>query len=258
MTLKQYFKLVDVQARLGLKADAAKFYLGYIWWVLEPLLFVAIFYLVFDVIMDSGRSDFLVFLMCGKLPFVWFTKSVNTASGSIVGSASLIGKIDVPKTMFPMVLVQEGLYRQVTVFGILLFVLLANGYTPSWVWLWFLPVALLQYVMIVGCSFIGAVLVCFVRDFSMIIQLGMIFLMFTSGVFWDARSLASAQMTEAILTYNPMAFVLDAYRQVLMYHTAPDQGLLLANFVLFSLVLALAVRFMRSNSQLLALRALTA
>lgn len=258
MTLRQYFKLVDVQARFGLKADAAKFYLGYIWWVLEPLLFVAIFYLVFGIIMNSGRADFLVFLMCGKLPFIWFTKSVNGSANSIVGSASLIGKIDVPKTMFPMVLIQEGLYRQVTVFGILFFVLVANGYYPGWIWLWFIPIALLQYLMIVGCSFIGATIVCYVRDFSMIIQLGMVFLMFTSGVFWDARSLASAQMTEAILTYNPIAFVLDAYRQVLMYHHAPDPELLLANFALFSVVLALAVRFMRSNSQSLALKALTA
>ena len=63
MKLVQYFRLVDTQARMALKADSAQYYLGYIWWILEPLLFVAIFYLVFEVFLESHRSDFLIFLM---------------------------------------------------------------------------------------------------------------------------------------------------------------------------------------------------
>jgi len=57
MTLAQYFRLIDIQARMLLKADSSKFILGYMWWFLEPLLWVAVFYLVFNVILDNkGRS----------------------------------------------------------------------------------------------------------------------------------------------------------------------------------------------------------
>ncbi len=119
MPFSQYIRLVDIMARMALRADASRFFLGYIWWVLEPLLWVAVFYVVFVMILAQRQADFLVFLMTGKLVFVWFSKSVTQASSSIVNSKGLVGKINVPKTLFPMAMVQEGLYRQVAVFALL-------------------------------------------------------------------------------------------------------------------------------------------
>jgi lipopolysaccharide transport system permease protein len=258
MTLSQYFRLVHIQAKLALKGDASRYYLGYIWWVLEPMLFVAVFYFVFDVILDSGRADFLVFLICGKIPFIWFSKSVNSSANAIIGNAGLIGKIDVPKTMFPLVRIHEGAYREITVFAFLLVFLLAMGYSPGWNWLWIVPIALLEYLIIVTCGFIASTIVCYVRDFSLLVSLGTLFLMFSSGLFWDPRSLPDPRMGELILTYNPIAFLLDAYRQALMFNTAPDLELMVGNVIVFGAALVLTVGFMRSRSQSLALRALTA
>lgn len=241
---------------MALKADASKTYLGYLWWVLEPLLYVGVFYVVFNVILDSGRSDYLVFLMCGKFAFIWFSKTVIQGSNSIVANKGLIGKIDVPKSLFPMAAVQESLYKQAAVFLLLFIIILANGYGASFVWLWLVPIIIVNYLMIVACSFVGACLVCLVRDFSMLIPLGMIFLLFTSGIFWDVRDLGDPHKTDMVLALNPMAFMLDAYRQVLMNHTAPSL-LHLSYIGLGSFVLVrIMVRIMRRFSQFLALRAL--
>ena len=70
-------------ARMALRADASRLFLGYIWWVLEPLLWVGVFYVVFVIILGTREGDFLPFLMVGKLSFVWFSKSVTQASNSI-------------------------------------------------------------------------------------------------------------------------------------------------------------------------------
>ena len=156
---------------MALKSNASRYYFGYLWWILEPLLYVGVFYVVFNVILDSRRADFLVFLMCGKLPFVWFSKSVNQASNSIVGNAGLIGKIDIPKTLFPMAIIQEGLYKQAAVFLMLFGVLIVYDYVPSLAWLWLIPILAANYIMIVACAFIGSVLVCFMRDFTVLISL---------------------------------------------------------------------------------------
>lgn len=258
MTLRQYFKLVDVLARMALKADASKYFLGYIWWILEPLLFVGVFYVVFNVFLNSGRADFLVFLMCGKLPFVWFSKSVTQASNSIIANAGLIGKIDVPKSLFPMALLQETLYKQSAVFALLIAVLIVYGYQPAWVWLWLLPIVVVNYLLIVGCSFLGAILVCFMRDFSMLISIGMIFLMFTSGIFWDVHTLADPRMTDLILAVNPIAFILDSYRQVMMYGQAPVPVHLAMVGIGAGLMATLMLFVLRRWSKVLALKALTA
>ena len=166
MTLTQYLRLVDVQARMMLKKDAARLRLGYLWWVLEPLLWVGVFYLVFNTILDSaGRSgiDFLVFLTCGKFAFIWFSRTVTQASGSVVANSSLVSKVDLPKTLFPMAAVQESLYRQSTVYALMFAMLIACGYPPTWSWLWLLPILATYYLMIVACSLAGAYLVCLVQ-----------------------------------------------------------------------------------------------
>lgn len=258
MTAIQYFRLVDIQARMALKSDASKFFLGYIWWILEPLLYVGVFYLVFNVILDSRRTDFLVFLMCGKLPFVWFSKSVSQASSSIVTNAGMIGRLDIAKSLFPMAIIQQCAYKQSAVFALLLAVVLAHDYQPGWVWLWLAPIIVVNYLLIVGCAFLGAILVCFMRDFSLFISLGMVFLMFTSGIFWDVRGLQDTQMTEVILTVNPLAFLLDAYRQVLMYGQAPEVPLLVMVGLGSGLMVVVMLYVLHTWSKLLALKALTA
>ncbi|MBN7797792.1 ABC transporter permease [Parahaliea mediterranea] len=258
MPLRHYFRLMDTQARMALRASASRYYLGYLWWLLEPLLWVGVFYVVFNMILDSRRADFLVFLMCGKLTFIWFSKAVTQASNSIVANRGLIAKIDIPKSLFPMATVQENLYKQLAVFALLFATLWVSGYAVSAAWVWLLPLIAVNYLMIVACALIGACLVCMARDFSMFIPLGMTFLLFTSGIFWDVRDLGDPAKTDLVLAVNPLAFVLDAYRQILMYQTPPDAGhLLLIGLVSAVIVIGMAW-VMRRGSQFLALKALTA
>lgn len=258
MPFSQYFRLVDIMARMALRADASRYFLGYIWWVLEPLLWVAVFYIVFVIILAQRHADFLVFLMTGKLVFVWFSKSVTQASNSIVSSKGLVGKINVPKTLFPMAIVQEGLYRQVAVFGLLGAFLVGSGYAVTATWWYLVPLILVNYVIIIACAFAGACLVCIARDFGQLISLGMLFLMFTSGIFWDVRGLKDPHKTDLVMATNPIAFIVDCYRQITMHNTAPDMLHLFTIGAGFGALLCAMVLVMRHRSQYLALRALTA
>ncbi|MFV8819705.1 ABC transporter permease [Haliea sp. E17] len=259
MTLSQYFGLVDVQARMLLKADAAKFKLGFLWWFLEPLMWVCVFYIVFNLILDSGRrsGDFILFLATGKFAFIWFSKTVIQASGSIVASQGLVGKIDIPKSLFPMAAIQESLYRQSTIYLLLLVFLLAGGVTPGMAWFWMLPLLLVFYLLIIACGFIGACLVCIMRDFMKFIPLGMTFLLFTSGIFWDIREIDDPQKIDLLLTVNPLAFIIDAHRQILMHNTAPDLFHLASAGIGAMVLIWLALLYMRRYSQYLALQVLT-
>jgi lipopolysaccharide transport system permease protein len=195
--------------------------------------------------------------MCGKLAFVWFSKSVTAASNSIVSAYGLIAQLNIPKSLFPIAVVQESLYKQISVFLLLFGVLWAYGYPVTLNWIWLLPLLFVNYLMIVACSLIGACLVCLVRDFSKVITLGMTFLLFTSGIFWDVNDIGDPRKTELVLAMNPIAFILNAYRQVLMFDTVPDlvhlAQICLGSVVLIIIVLAL----MRRYSQFLALKVLT-
>ncbi|GAB5413362.1 MAG: ABC transporter permease [Congregibacter sp.] len=258
MQLRRFWRLVDEMARMALKADASRFYLSYLWWILEPLLYVAVFYAVFEVVLQNRHADFLVFLMCGKLTYVWFSKSVIHASRSIVASKGLISQLDLPKALFPLAVIQEGLYRQAAVFGLLFVFLFFRGYAPTLEWLWLLPVMLVNYLMIVAASLLGALLVCAVFDFMMLISLGMIFLLFTSGIFWDVRDLPDPAMTDLVLRLNPVAFIVAAYRQILIAGAAPAVVHLAVLGFAFAVAIAVLLGVYRRFSQTIALRAITA
>ncbi len=257
MSLRHYLTLVDTMARLSLKADASRYFFGYIWWILEPLLYVLVFYVVFELILQNRREDFLVFLMCGKLTFIWFSKSVTQASRSIVNGKGLIGKISVPKSLFPIAVIQEGLYKQAAVFALLFAVVLGSGYAVSDSWAWLLPIVMVNYLMIVAGSLIAAYLVCLVFDFHVLVSMGMVFLLFVSGIFWDPRDLPDPAMTETVLALNPLAFIVDAYRQVLMAGVSPELGHLLWIGAASIAVILFMLGLMRRSSEYLALKVVT-
>ncbi|MFC1605776.1 ABC transporter permease [Pseudomonadota bacterium] len=81
----------------NLKSEASKTYLNYLWWILEPALLVGVFYIVFGVFLARGGEDFLVFLICGHIPFAWFSKSISNAANSILDGRFLISQIAIPK-----------------------------------------------------------------------------------------------------------------------------------------------------------------
>ena len=240
MNVIKFFSLVDTQARLSLKAEASRFYLSYLWWVLEPLLFVLVFYVVFSVILTSRTENFLLFLICGKIPFLWFSKSVTAASNSIVQNKGLISQLDIPKALFPYGAVQEALYKQWPVFGVLLGVVVAYGLLPEVNWFWLLPLIIVQYLLILLCSLVGALLVSFIADMRILINMGMIFLLFCSGIFWDIRSIENIELQQLMLVINPLLFLIDSYREVLINRSvySLEHLLWLCGFVLIGLMLA--------------------
>ena len=232
MKVSDFITLVDVKARMSLKAEASRLYLSYLWWLIEPLFFVATFYVVFEILLGYGQKDYIIFLMCAKIPYLWFSKAVTQASGSIMAEKWIVSQIDLPKTIFPYSAVQVSLYKEWPVF-ILLFILCASyGYTPSLSWIHLIPLIVLEYLMIVFFSLITAVLVCYADDVRMIINMLMMVLMFVSGIFFDVTTIKSP-IGAHLITYNPLAFICDAFRSILMGTKMYDYKIYSIYFAIF-------------------------
>ena len=135
-------------------------------------MYVGVFYLVFVVLLGNRDPEFLFFLAVGKLTFIWFSKTVNQASLSLVNSREVMAQTNLPKHLFPMAVIHEGLYRQTGVFAFLLTFLWMADFEPGSSWLWLIPVIVTQYLLVVGCGLFAAVLVCVKRDFPDVDPIG--------------------------------------------------------------------------------------
>lgn len=237
-----FWILVNIYARLKLKSEALKTYLSYLWWLLEPALFVAAFYVVFAIILDFRTADFVVFLVCGKIPYLWFSKSLTGASGSIFAGRELLTNPSIRPELFPMVDFFQNMYKQIVAFAAMLFFLLTQGYLPDWNWLLMPVVALVQIAFMMPLVLGSAWISSLVPDIRMLIQIAVLMMLFLSGIFWDINELDSP-IREQVLFYNPLAFIIDAYRQVLLHQSQPDwfhmvlllSGSVLATVAMFAL-----------------------
>jgi lipopolysaccharide transport system permease protein len=245
--------LVDTKAKMSLKAEASRLYLSFLWWIFEPILFVLAFYFVFSVLLGTRKDDFLLFLMCAKVPYMWFSKAVTNAAGSIVANRGIIAQIDIPKSIFPYASIQISLYKEIPVFLLVFAMCAYYNYMPTIEWLWLIPLFVGMYLMIVACSLITAILVCYADDVRMVINMGMLFLMFTSGIFFDISTMREPIQTY-LLTFNPMAFFCDAFRKVLMHKGMYDVQHILLLMGMFSILIAGLHLMYRNMSRTIAAR----
>jgi len=219
----RFWQLVFIKVRFNLRSEASQSYLSYAWWILEPLLLMGVFYIVFDIFLRRGTSDFVVFLLCGIVPWLWFSKSVNHSGNSILQGKGLIGQVYLPKTFFPLVVIGQDLIKQISVFLMLLLILVYYGYSPSMNWLWLMPVMLTQIAFITAVALLVSFLVPFARDIRYFIDAGLRMMMFGSGIFYSYKDVLLPKHREIFLL-NPMANLIVSYRKVLLEESTPMIG----------------------------------
>jgi lipopolysaccharide transport system permease protein len=245
----QYRNLVDafwLKLHFGLKAEAAKNYLNYAWWLLEPALHVAVFYFVFGTLLKRGGEDFIVFLLCGQIPFLWFSRSVSNAATSILAGKGLIQQMAIPKPFFPALVVAQDAVKQAVVFACLLFFIGAMGYGPNLTWLTLPLIALTQLLLVSACALLVAAITPFLPDFRFIVQTGMMMLMFASGIFYDFRTVLPEEQ-QGLFLLNPMAQLITAYRDALLSSSWPNLTALGWTAILSTVGLTLMLLFYRRN-----------
>jgi len=246
MNLTNLAEAFWLKLRFNLRAEAAKHYLNYVWWILEPALFVAVFYFVFEVMLRRGGEGFFVFLVCGKVPFLWFSRSVTNASGSIMSGRGLIQQMAIPKPFFPLLAIGQDMVKQGVVFVVLIAVVAAMGYLPSLSWLALPSLILVQILLIAACALVAAAIVPFVPDFKFVISTGMIMLMFASGIFYDYEAVLPPEQQQLFLL-NPVARLLEGYRDALIRDTWPNFAGLTLIAVCSAIVILLMFEFYRRN-----------
>ncbi len=122
--------------------------LGFLWSLLNPLLMMAVFTLVFGVAFDIGIKDFPIFFLVGYLPWSFFQACVQVSTGIIVGNANLVNKVYFPRETLPLAVVLSQLVHFVLAMGVLFVALAVKGYA----FLPYLPSLLLAIVLLVGLS----------------------------------------------------------------------------------------------------------
>lgn len=219
--------------------------LGILWSLLNPLLMMLIFALVFTLFLKQNIVHFPVFFLTGQLPWNFLQSSVMGATGTIVGNGGLIKKVYFPREVLPLAFVLSNLVH----FGLALLVLggfiivTGIGFTQYLIWL---PLIIfLNFLFVLGFGFFTSAVNVFYRDTMMIMDVALQAWFFLTPIFYSLDIIPELvtwggyeiQLQRLVRWLNPMASIIDLYRSVLYGDTSnaipgpPDLGFLIRTAV---------------------------
>lgn len=247
-----YRELIANLTIRDLKARYKNSILGVGWSLLNPLLMMLVFTLVYTVMLgQSNRPDYPAFILAGLLPWNFFSASIMAGTSSIVGNSHLIKKVYFPREVLPVSILLSNLVNFVLALPVyvILALLLGVHLTP---WALLLPIVIaVQMIFTIGISFLLSAINVFYRDVQQIMDVIILAWFFLTPVIWDVGMLPASRVIAGVtvpvqrLTYilNPMASIVATYRDLLYYGRSigPDFFLRTAITALIVLLLGFAV-----------------
>jgi homopolymeric O-antigen transport system permease protein len=224
--LWQYRELLYNLTLRDLKVRYKNSVLGIAWSLLNPILMMLVFTLVYTVMLgQSNRRDYAAFILCGLLPWNFFSASIMGGVGSVVNNGYLIKKVYFPRAVLPTSIMLSNLVNFLVALPVYFALawLLGVRFTP---YVLLLPiVVLVEMVFILGMGLLLSALNVFYRDVQQIMEVVILAWFFMTPVIWDVSLLPASRVVLGVevpvqrLTYvfNPMASIIAAYRDTLYY-----------------------------------------
>ena len=193
-------------------------YLGQAWAVLTPVMWAAVYLLVFGVVLstDRGVENFAGFLVIGVFLYHFSASSIQNGSKAITGNRELIGSLSFPRALLPVATVLADLITLLPALLVLLVLVPLTGEPLQASWLLLAPAVALQWVFGTGLAFLFARAVADVRDLARLVPFVLRVAMYTSGVFFSISHYVDNPTAAAVLQHQPIAIYLELGRAALL------------------------------------------
>lgn len=227
LEILQYRELLVTLATRELKLRYRSSVLGFIWSLLNPLLMMGVFLLVFGVMMPSSNiNNFPAFLLAGILPWNWLAATIGGSVGCLVNNGNLLKKVYFPPELLPVSAALANMINFLLALVVLFAVFFAFGLNPR-ITIVLLPVIMLiQFIFLLGASFFLSALNVSYRDTAVIMEVVMMAWFFFTPIFYDIHQLFP-QYERLMYIVNPAASLVSSYRLILLDGSWPEPFFLL-------------------------------
>jgi len=244
LEVTQRRRLIRYLVQADIRKKGADTFLGNLWWVLDPLLQMAVYVVLVSVVFNRGGPDYPLFIFAAILPWKWFQSTVYDATTSVTGADRLIRQIQFPKLVLPVASAFAGVVN--FAFGLVpLVTLILLLYRDRLsVTLLFIPaIAVVQLFFNLAVAVGLAALNVFYRDIGNLSRHALRLWFYLSPGLYAIEDLRKATqdipIVGELLLANPFAILFTAYRGVIYSQQLPDWGGLAALLGASLLLLAL-------------------
>ena len=234
---KRFFNYTVYSSKAELKSEVADSFLSWLWWFLDPLLYMLVYSFIAVVVFKSNVQYFPVFVFLGLNTWTFFSKTVKSSVKVVSGKKMIVTKVYVPKYMF--IFEKIGVYGFKMVVSNLLVVITMIGYhVPlNWRIVWIIPISMVLVVVTFGLSTIISHFGVFVEDLLNVITVVLQLFFYLSGIFYSIEPIGKnikgrvpQPYDTLLIKLNPIALVITDLRRVMLYGEDPHWLMLLIWF----------------------------
>jgi lipopolysaccharide transport system permease protein len=247
--IRDYWHVVRSQCYVNLRITVVTTRLGLLWWVLDPLIFMVIYYFVVSIVFNRGGPNYHLFALCGIVTWQSFARSISLSTSSLVRSAGLIKQASIPMFLFVIIppVVQAFFY----LIGLLI-ILLWNWGVVGLHTLAIVVLVILMPLMACAAGMFCSVCHVYVRDTEKLVSYILRFGFFMSPVLYAPDRIydnpSIPDLAKNLYALNPMVHYITAVRDLFLYGRMFDIKAVCLLFAVTILVLQLGLWFFRNKS----------
>jgi teichoic acid transport system permease protein len=205
-------------ARNDFKKRYAGSYMGAVWAMVQPVVTVGMYYIVFDKIMgNTGRgpedAPFVLFLTAGLVPWFYFTEALNNGTNAMLEYNYLVKKVVFKISILPIIKIIAATFIHIFFVAVLLVVAAMYGYYPSVYTIQLVYYSFCLFVFVLALCYTTCSIVVFFKDLTQIINIALQIGMWATPILWDIR--AVSPQWAFFLKINPLVYIVNGYRSAI-------------------------------------------
>jgi ABC-type polysaccharide/polyol phosphate export permease len=247
----RYRDLVFTLVARDLKVRYRRSAIGFVWTMLQPLLMMLVFQMVFSALFRFDIWNYPVYALAGILFWNFFSQSIVASMNSLRGNAQLLQKLPVPKLVFPLATVLSGVVNLLlALVPLLLIMVVTSGVESLRPAMLFLPVAiLLAALFTLGAGLLLAPLAVFFSDVVELIGVLLSVVMYLTPIFYPKEIVP--EHLRWVVRFNPVRSILEVFRDPIYQGEIPPLTHLTVCVVITALALVVgALAFRRSADRI--------
>jgi len=228
--LYNYRELIKTSVKKDVGGKYKNSFLGVLWSFINPLLQIAVYAIIFPLIIKNNIPNYTVFMVCGLIPWNYFATVINRASFTMIENGNIIKKVYFPREILPLSVVTSETINFIISTLIIIGFTLAYGMGITWHVLLYPLVVIVEYTLLLGISLIVSSVTVYFRDLQHFIGVVLQLLFYATPIVYSINSIPEG--FKWILTWNPMTYIIEAFRDIFYNQTMPNLKLIGLIFVL--------------------------
>ena len=214
--LYNYRELLKSNVKKEIRGKYKGSFLGVLWSFINPLLQVLVYAIVFPYIMRVKTPNYLQYLITGIIPWTFFTTVLTQGMITVRMNAGILKKVYFPREILPISVALSGLVNFFISCIIILIFCLFGGIGISWHILLLPLVAFIQFVFSLGLILALSAINIYIKDTEYIVQFIINMVFYATPILYPTSLFPES--FRWILYLNPMAGIVDLYRNIFIYH----------------------------------------